>query len=158
MVLSNVHMIASLAVCQIMRLSWKDVSGIHLTQLFCMRFVTFFSTVCSVGLSGNGTVVLDTAYGEDPVEFSYNYDIEANTKSMRTLQGFSLDADTLFRVGAIPSNPYIDSFQPFVDYYGRADYADHIIQASIMGIDTEMKNGNLNMGSADYAGTGLARK
>jgi len=100
--------------------------------------------------NATGTMKFDTGFGAPTVTFAYEYDVLKNNTNKRSIQGFSSNADTLMRVGGIDGNPFYDSFQPFVDYYGRADYADHIIQSAIVNNDTDLLNGNFNMKTAGY--------
>ena len=102
---------------------------------------------------------LDTGgFGPSTVSFDYEYDVLKNNTNRRTIQGFSTNADTLMRVGGIDGNPFYGSFQPFIDYYGRADYADHIIQSAVVNNNTDLLNGNFNMKSAEYSQKAAARK
>ena len=87
-----------------------------------------------------------------------NHTLLAGNTNGRTLEIMSSNADVLMRVGGDPGAAFYNSFQPFYDYYGRADYSDHIVKSAFSGDDTNLSKGNLNMASAEYSNAALARK
>jgi len=90
-------------------------------------------------------------FDETQETFNYTYTTIQDNRNYRTLKLFSAEAETRMRPFGNELEPYYDSFQPFVDFYGRADYADHMIEAAFDKVDTELLNGNLPMLSADYS-------
>jgi hypothetical protein len=53
-----------------------------------------------------------------------------------TIQGFSVDNDVQMRVNG--TGDYYKTFQKFVDYYGKFDYADQLITAGYDGTSVEL--------------------
>jgi hypothetical protein len=81
----------------------------------------------------------------------YTYNITSENLNHRTIRGFSTEAEE--KMLKCKACPYPD-FAMFDDYYGRPDYADHIIDAAFKGNPTELSEGNMNFGS--YTDVGKA--
>lgn len=82
------------------------------------------------------------------------YTTVVNTNA-RTIQGFSLDADTRFRPVSADGEarkPYFPDFLKFVNYYGTFDYADEWITAAFTGGQTNFDNGDGDFTSLDEQG------
>jgi len=86
--------------------------------------------------------------------YEYEYDIDTNNDNGRTIQGFSLGADTSMRVNG--EGAYFATFQKFFDYYKRFDYADAFVIAALDGGATTLNGKTFDFTS--YSFTGKAGK
>ena len=82
--------------------------------------------------------------------YSYTYNIASDNDNGRTLQGFSTKAETKMRVNGV--GPYYKSFQKFVDYYGRVDYADAFVQAALDGTAVSLNDKTFDFSSYTFTG------
>jgi hypothetical protein len=73
------------------------------------------------------------------LELNYTYDLLKANLNMRSIQRFSTDARE--ENWDVEGGPYPE-YRKFVDYYGKYDYADHMISTAFRGEETDMKRGN----------------
>jgi hypothetical protein len=93
------------------------------------------------GFTSSGAITLPDIGGGS---LGYAYNITSENLNHRTIQGFSTEAED--KMLKCNSCPYPD-FKIFNGYYGRADYADHIIDSAFKGIPTDLFEGNMNFES-----------
>jgi hypothetical protein len=74
----------------------------------------------------------------------YKYDVTQGNLNYRTIEGFSKEARE--KMWDCETCPYPE-YEKFVKYYGRFDYADHIITSGFRDLETDMQNGNMDFSS-----------
>eukprot|EP00977_Amphora_coffeiformis_P009542 scaffold2204_cov166-Amphora_coffeaeformis.AAC.2 len=84
---------------------------------------------------------------DDPI--SYEYKVDENNINGRTVADLSTLAHSRMRPS--PDADFFQVFQPFVDYYGTADYAHEIINAAFHDGSTHFLNGNFRDYLSDTA-------
>jgi hypothetical protein len=78
---------------------------------------------------------------DQPKTLGYTYDVTTENINFRTIAGFSIDAKAeMYSCDTCPYPHYLK----FAKYYGKFDYADHIITSAFDGISTDMSNGDMN--------------
>lgn len=83
---------------------------------------------------------------EDGTSFAYKYLLTENTNHL-TLASLSTEDNKRMRPSK--EEPYFESFQPFVHYFGTFDYANQIILAGYQAKDTDLKRDNFYMASQE---------
>lgn len=94
-----------------------------------------------VGFASSGII---TIIGGGTSQWSYSYNETTDNKNGRSFQSFSTQAKDILKA--------FDRYQKHVDYYGRHDYADHIMQAGFETGKTNMVRGNLDFSQFDPRG------
>lgn len=77
-------------------------------------------------------------------QLSYAYNETTDNKNGRTFQSLSLQAKDILQ-------PFL-RYQQHLNYYGRHDYADHIMQAGFDIRQTNLVRGNLDFTKFDPKG------
>jgi hypothetical protein len=87
--------------------------------------------------AGSGSITLV----DQGTNLGYTYTVNTGNLNFRTIAAFSLDSkEEMFNCDTCA---YPDYWK-FLSYYGKFDYADHIITSAFDGISTDMTNGDMN--------------